>query len=111
MLNGSCAVSALLTLPAAVSVGVLLAGPVQATTTISGTNAGVSLSSYGTIDNPFTITSGTTVSATGNAIMGNDAGSWTLGNAGTVNGTDLGVLLQAGGSVTNDGSILGAMGR
>jgi hypothetical protein len=103
-LNSGCAVSALLALPAAMSVGIMLARPAQAATTLSTSKSTtVVLSNYGT-GNPFTITEGTTISSSsGDGVYGGFGTNWTLTNYGVVAGHHgaSGVYFGSGGTLNN----------
>ncbi len=76
----------------------------MAGTIISGTHlTGIVLNTPAT-ENPATIDATGTISNTGVALLGQTGQSWTVANFGTVKGTGIagyGILLQAGGSVTN----------
>lgn len=95
------AASPLLALPAAMSLGVGLAGPAAAQGVISTSRyAPVNLSNYG--PGPVSITSGTTISSTGLAAVSGAAADTELANAGDVSASEgIGIDLGAGGGVAN----------
>jgi uncharacterized protein with beta-barrel porin domain len=94
---------ALLALPAALSFGVVLAPAAAAQSVISTDQfTTVDLAHY--TAGPVSITAGTTLSpARGPAVLGSGT-EWTLTNAGDVTAST-GIQLNAGGSVTNSGTI------
>jgi hypothetical protein len=97
-LLGGGGASALLALPAAVSVGVVLAGQAAAQSVIaSNQDATVMLGNY-TSGGPVRITAGTTISpATGPGVVGAAGHFWSLSNAGTIDtSTGDGVVLAGG---------------
>lgn len=106
-LYGSCAVNALLVMPAALSIGVMLAGPASAQTTITS-NSGVALSTYEGVKN-FTINAGHEITGDPDGIYGNFSNNWTVTNAGTIDASDAnasyGIRFTDGGTVTNLGTI------
>jgi hypothetical protein len=77
-------------------------------TTIFGTvTTGVTLTTA--YQNPLSVTANSYVTNTagGDAVYGNTAAAWTVSNLGTINGTGTsgtGILLRAGGNVTNGAS-------
>ena len=118
-LNGSCAVAALLALPAALSVGIILSRPAQAQTNITSNKSSTVILGNTTNypdGNPFTIYSGYLVNApTGDGVYGNAGTSWTLTNYGVViGGTANGIGFSSGGMISNGqsggtvGTIIGA---
>jgi hypothetical protein len=102
-LLASCARKALLALPTVATLGVALSGTGYAATTLGNYSTTVNLSNYVT-GNPFTINSGTTIVVnTGNAIYGAAGTSYTLNNAGLIQGGPMsdGIRLLQGSDVTN----------
>jgi hypothetical protein len=102
---------ALLTVQAAMSVGITLVGPLHAAhaqTSLPSTNNTVVLSHYGVGDNPFTISNNTLISTDFNGVYGS-SGRYTLSNAGTVISSQAdGILLKGGGTILNIGTVHGA---
>src|SRR5581483_3492650 len=107
-LRSGAAPSALLALPAAIGLGVLLAPAADAATTLGNSVNTVYLQNYGT-GNPFTVNAGTVIDSTagsgGDGISGDSSQSWTLTNSGSVSGVTHGVYLQSLSTVTNAGTI------
>jgi hypothetical protein len=108
-LYSSCAVNALLVMPAALSVGIILADPAEAQVTITS-NSGVSLSEYGPGPRNFINIEGHRIGGDPTAVYGDQIYVWTLTNAGTIvdqasiGGT--GILFDSDGTVINTGSIV-----
>jgi hypothetical protein len=102
---------ALLTVQAAMSVGITLVGPLHAAhaqTSLPSTNNTVVLSHYGVGDNPFTISNNTLISTDFNGVYGS-SGRYTLSNSGTVISSQAdGILLKGGGTINNAGTVHGA---
>ncbi len=101
------AVAAFLALAPAASLGIGLAGPAQAQSSISSNQyATVSLSNYAT-GTPVGITSGTTIAPLlGNAVEGGSGAFWSITNSGAIRSADgVGISLSAPGSVSNAGTI------
>jgi hypothetical protein len=103
LLSSSCLLTAFLALP----VGLLLASPAPAQTSLGNSSSTVNLNGAGS--NPFSIASNITVDvALNTAIYGDGTHAWTLSNAGTVrSGGAEGVdLKSANGTLTNLGGAL-----
>ena len=118
VLKSSCAVLTLLGLPvAAMSLGVVLAGPARAQTTLGSSGSTAILSNYGS-GNPFTINYNTSiVTGSGDGVFGDGSQNWTVTNYGTVSGGSAnGIGLGNGGTISNNlysststfGTIIGA---
>ena len=118
VLKSSCAALALLGLPvAALSLGVVLAGPARAQTTLGSSGSTAILGNYGS-GNPFTINYNTSiVTGSGDGVFGDGSQNWTVTNYGTVSGgTANGIGLGNGGTISNNlysststvGTIIGA---
>ncbi|OYV34758.1 MAG: hypothetical protein B7Z81_09595, partial [Acidocella sp. 20-61-6] len=101
LLSG-CAVTSLLALPAAMSLGVVLSPTQAQAQAVINTNqySSVDLANYGA--GPVQITAGTTISpATGTGVYGTGT-AWSLTNAGDVQAAaGVGILLNAGGTLSN----------
>ena len=83
LLNSSCLLTAVLAVPGTLPVGVLLARPAQAQTSLGNSSSEVFLNGAGT--NPFSVGSGVTIDVASNdGIYGDTTRAWTLSNAGTV---------------------------
>jgi hypothetical protein len=96
------AVSAVLALPAAMSVGVVLARPAAAQTVISGSTAsGINLANY-TAGVPLRIMAGTTIGPVSGDVLGGAVGAWSISNAGALDAAaGNGVRLNGGGAFSN----------
>ncbi len=103
---GASTAGTMLALPAAISLGVVLARPALAQSVISGNhNSTVNLAAYPG-GNPVSITAGSTIAPrSGDALVGLGGGPWSLANAGLLNAPDVGILLDTVGSVANAGVI------
>jgi uncharacterized protein with beta-barrel porin domain len=104
LLNSSCLLTAFLAVPATLPVGVLLARPAQAQTSLGNSSNEVILNGAGS--NPFSVGSGITIDVASNdGIYGDTTRAWTLSNAGTVrSGGAEGVNLKSANStLTNLG--------
>lgn len=106
VLKSSCAVVAMFAMPvAAMSLGIVLARPAAAATTLGSTSNTPVLSSYET-GNPFTINNGTTIATApgtgGDGVFGDGSQNWTLTNYGVVSGGSAnGIGFGNGGTITN----------
>jgi len=110
-LMAGCAVSALLALPAAVCVGVVLASPAAAQTVIgSDHSATVNLANYGA--GPVLIHGNTTIATQfGNGVIASSGAFWSLTNAGEISAASgTGILLNMAGNVANQELITGVDG-
>jgi hypothetical protein len=104
LLNSSCFLTAFLAVPGTLPVGLLLARPAQAQTSLGNSSSEVFLNGAGT--NPFSVGSGVTIDVASNdGIYGDTTRAWTLSNAGTVrSGGAEGVNLKSANStLTNLG--------
>jgi hypothetical protein len=112
ILQAGCASRAMIALPAAMSLGIVLASPAQAQKSIPGQAAGVNLDAgaYASYRS-FTISSGSTISSAVTGVPGvyGTNTAVTLANSGAVAATlSSGVTLAAaGGTVSNAGTIQG----
>jgi hypothetical protein len=107
VLNAGVASRALIALPAAVSIGIVLASPAHAQKVVgaSGNGANLSAGAYASYRS-FTISSGTTITNTGNGVYG---GSVTLANAGSVASSSAnGMDVNGVSTISNSGNIKGA---
>ena len=110
VLKSSCAVMAMFAMPvAAMSLGIVLARPAAAQSTLGSSNTTAILSSYGT-GNPFTIGYGTTIATApgtgGDGVFGDGSQNWTLTNYGVVSGGSAnGIGFGNGGTITNTASL------
>jgi hypothetical protein len=103
---------ALLTVQAAMTVGITLAGPLHAAhaqTSLPSSGNTVVLSHYGVNENPFAISNGTHITTDFYGVYGS-SGRYTLSNAGTVTFSQAdGIFFKGGGTVSNSGTVGGAM--
>jgi len=110
------ALRVLLAVPMAVTVGIALARPAHAGSTLPQATSEVVLGAgnYPAGDNPFVLNSGTFISVGSNfAVYGNSGTAWTLTNHGTIassSSSDPAIEFASGGIVHNYGSIDGEAG-